>query len=85
MFDNASLAAQQSRFLRSRSFVFDWRILLFDFCYLMGAFLPGPYIRNTPKRPSGSGALNDAESASARAMRVSVGSMMPSSQRRALA
>ena len=45
----------------------------------------GGYIRKTPKRVSRGGALRAAESPSASTVRVSAGSMIPSSQRRALA
>ena len=43
------------------------------------------YMRNTPKRVSGMGALSAADRPSARHMRVSSGSITPSSHRRALA
>ena len=43
------------------------------------------YIRNTPKRVSGIGAFSDADRPSASTVRVSAGSMMPSSHSRALA
>jgi hypothetical protein len=43
------------------------------------------YIRNTPQRVSGIGALRAAENASASTRRVSCGAMMPSSQSRAVA
>ena len=43
------------------------------------------YILNTPKRVSSMGALSDAEMPSPRTMRVSAGSMTPSSHKRALA
>ena len=43
------------------------------------------HMRKTPKRVFSIGALRLAESASARTRRVSAGSMIPSSQRRALA
>ena len=43
------------------------------------------YIRNTPNRMSGMGALSAADSASATTRRVSCGAMMPSSHRRAVA
>jgi hypothetical protein len=45
---------------------------------------PQGHIRNTPKRVSFGGALRAAESASASTMRVSAGSMMPSSHSRAV-
>jgi hypothetical protein len=44
-----------------------------------------PYIRNTPQRVSGTGALRAAENASASTLRVSCGVMMPSSHSRAVA
>ena len=44
-----------------------------------------PYIRNRPKRVGAIGALSDAEIARPKVMRVSAGSMMPSSHRRAVA
>jgi hypothetical protein len=43
-----------------------------------------PYIRNTPKVVSGIGALRAAEIPSAITLRVSTGSMIPSSQSRAV-
>jgi hypothetical protein len=43
------------------------------------------YIRNTPKRVGSIGALKPAEIANARVIRVSTGSMIPSSHSRALA
>src|SRR5262249_39079725 len=43
----------------------------------------GLYILNTPKLVSSSGALSEAEIASARMRRVSSGAMIPSSQSRA--
>src|SRR6516225_8297685 len=46
---------------------------------------PAAHIRKTPKRVGASGALRLAEIASARTIRVSAGSMMPSSHNRALA
>ena len=42
------------------------------------------YIRNTPNGVSGIGALSAAERPSPSTMRVSTGSMMPSSHRRAV-
>jgi hypothetical protein len=42
------------------------------------------YILNTPTRRLGNGALSEAAMARARTVRVSAGSMMPSSQRRAV-
>ena len=44
-----------------------------------------PYIRKTPKRVSGMGALRVADIASESTLRVSAGSITPSSQSRALA
>ncbi len=43
----------------------------------------GTHMRNTPKRVSCSGAFSEAEMASASTMRVSAGSMTPSSHKRA--
>ena len=43
-----------------------------------------PYIRKIPKVVSGIGALSDAEIPSAITLRVSTGSTIPSSQRRAV-
>src|SRR5690606_31964258 len=47
--------------------------------------VPAGYIRNTPKRAGSIGALSEAEMASPSTRRVSAGSMMPSSQSRAVA
>lgn len=61
-----------------------------EFAVLQIAVLPGPsrmaigHIRNTPTRRSGNGALSDAAIARASTVRVSAGSMMPSSHNRAV-
>jgi hypothetical protein len=50
-----------------------------------GVFIGVNYILNRPKRVSGIGAFNAADKPSANTVRVSAGSITPSSHKRALA
>ena len=54
-------------------------------CAVSSVCIAAHYIRNTPNLVSGIGALSDADKPSASTRRVSAGSMMPSSHRRAVA
>src|SRR5262249_28592214 len=55
-----------------------------DYARRSGLIFPRSYIRKTPKVVSGTGAFSAAEMPSASTRRVSSGSMIPSSHRRAV-
>jgi len=66
----------------------EWSVAGEEWPAPLAAGLIGPpvrYIRKTPNRVSGIGALRVADMASDSTLRVSAGSMTPSSQRRAVA